>query len=293
MSIDMDEEATPANTSTTLGTREACARINENNSLDADEDVVDGLIIDVTATNIPAFNNNGTPLNLNDDTGGVIAYVFDFGYSSADLTVQAGQANTPGVNILQENPGGSFINLSDPTPDDNTNDVWAGLGLDTGIGVPEEGSGVLHRLTLVTEDDVTIGNYPLTLTNNVHSDAALSAYFPDTTSDAYVAVNTTCGDSDGDGVPDAQDACPTYVGLASNNGCPLPGPPAVGGKAGLLRSDTGIATDSGEARNGWSDDRTLVAGVVGGIALLSTLRAWSALAAIARIVSGVNRPSRR
>jgi hypothetical protein len=54
MSIDMDPSAAPANTATSLGTLESCARINENNVLDADEEgAADTLSTDVTATNIP------------------------------------------------------------------------------------------------------------------------------------------------------------------------------------------------------------------------------------------------
>src|SRR5688500_3055947 len=61
MSIDMDPGATPANTGTTLGTREFCAQINENDTLDADEDAVDEVEIDVTAEGIPAYDDGGTP----------------------------------------------------------------------------------------------------------------------------------------------------------------------------------------------------------------------------------------
>src|SRR5574342_616053 len=53
MSIDMD---ITGNTATALGTRESCARINENNTMDADETAVDTLTVDVTAVNIPASN---------------------------------------------------------------------------------------------------------------------------------------------------------------------------------------------------------------------------------------------
>ena len=48
MSIDMNPHAIPANTATSIGSREFCARINENDLLDADEDDIDTLEIDVT-----------------------------------------------------------------------------------------------------------------------------------------------------------------------------------------------------------------------------------------------------
>lgn len=34
-------------------------------------------------------------------------------------------------------------------------------------------------------------------------------------------------DTDGDGVPDTEDSCPTVIGPASNNGCPVIAPPPV------------------------------------------------------------------
>jgi hypothetical protein len=51
--------------------------------------------------------------------------------------------------------------------------------------------------------------------------------------DARVCNNNTCStvtppppvDTDGDGVADSSDQCPTQAGPASNNGCPLPPPP--------------------------------------------------------------------
>jgi hypothetical protein len=79
MSIDMQEEATPANTSSALGSRETCARVDENDVLDGDEDVPDGLLIDVTAAGVPAYNDGGTAADPADDTGGMIAYVYDRG----------------------------------------------------------------------------------------------------------------------------------------------------------------------------------------------------------------------
>jgi hypothetical protein len=35
-------------------------------------------------------------------------------------------------------------------------------------------------------------------------------------------------DTDGDGIPDADDACPTVPGPASNDGCPFGGPSGKG-----------------------------------------------------------------
>src|SRR5437867_4853673 len=53
MSVDMDPFNTPANDATSLGTVEVCARVNENNVLDADEDLADQKIWPTTSgTNV-------------------------------------------------------------------------------------------------------------------------------------------------------------------------------------------------------------------------------------------------
>lgn len=195
MSIDMDPSAAPANTATTLGTREACARIDENNVLDADEDVVDGLGIDVTAGGVPPYDNNGTPGDSLDDSGGIIGYQFVLNYSSANLTVSSEVVDNPAINMMAANPNPLVFNGSDPVPDDNTDDKWTGTALDNSFppDPPEDGDGVLHRITLVSEAVAASGLYPLTLTNNVHIDASTAAFAPDTTNnDSYVAIDQPC-----------------------------------------------------------------------------------------------------
>jgi hypothetical protein len=47
MTLDMNPGSEPANTSTSLGSIEFCARMNENDILDADEDGIDALYVDV------------------------------------------------------------------------------------------------------------------------------------------------------------------------------------------------------------------------------------------------------
>ena len=243
MSLDMEEEANPSNTNSAVGTRELCRRINENNVLDADEDVVDGLLIDLTVTGIPPYHDSGTPLDYSDDTGGIIAFDWDLRYSSVNLTVQAEQTALPGVNILQRNAGSNAGSLSDPTPDDNNDDFWFGVGLDNTQPPGEDGDGVLHRLTLVTDAGAATGIYPLTVLNSKYLDSYGNAYQGHREDSAFVAVNAPC-DIDGDGVEDANDGCPELAGPPSNNGCPPPGPPAVGGTAGLFAYDESDAGSS-------------------------------------------------
>ena len=250
MSIDMNEEATPANTSTSLGSREVCQRIDENNVMDADEDVVDGLLIDVTAQGIPPYHDSGTPSDPTDDTGGIIAYAFTLMYSSSSLTVQDEEYDNPSVNILAANAGSSITNLGDVVPDDNADNEWDEAALDTGTVAPESGSGTLVRLTLVSENAATTGGHLLTLSRDssqtAHLDYQGNPYLPILIQDAYVAINASCGDFDSDGVPDEQDACFALPGLPSNVGCPPPGPAVVGGTAGLLNDPDTASIDHAE-----------------------------------------------
>ena len=253
MAIDMEEEATPANTSTALGTRELCRRIDENNVLDADEDVVDGLFIDITARDVPPYDDNGTPGNPLDDTGGILAYQFDLNYSVSNLTVQAHQFNSAAVNLLQSNAGSALIDASDSVPDDNVDGKWYAGVLDGNSppSVPEEGSGVLSRLTLTSEVGAVSGLYLLTLSNNIHVDTPGNGFVPDATNSAYVAINAPCGDFDADGIPDDQDACYTMPGVPATSGCPAPTtprPPAVGGSAGLVTDTSNV--DDGPSMSG-------------------------------------------
>jgi len=277
MSIDTNEEATPANTSTSIGSREFCHRINENNVLDADEDVVDGLVIDITAEGIPPFNDGGTPGNQIDDSGGIVAYQFVLGYSSANLTVDSDIASNSAINILAANPGSSILNPSDATPDDNSDDSWYAAAIDTGASTPESGTGNLHRLTLVSEAAAVAGVYPLTLSDHVHVDASGNAFFPHQTNKAYLTVNMACGDFDGDGVADAEDACLELVGIPQYNGCPPPGPPVVGGTVGLVGAETSPPAAA--------DEGTSVATYILNLAVGATIATAAAWYAATRLVA--------
>ncbi|MGH9200653.1 MAG: hypothetical protein ACRD2A_05400 [Vicinamibacterales bacterium] len=220
MAVDMDPGSTPANTATSIGTQEICARIDENGLQDADEDVVDGLVIDVTADNITAANP-------------MFGYVFDLNYSSANLTVDAHNPNF----LLNANAGSAVFNISDSPPDDNADNVFAVAVTDPGGGLPEFGDGILSRFTITSEASAVAGNYPLNLVGALHIDPDNDPQYPDSVQFGYVAINGPCGDFDSDGVADSQDACLSLAGVAQNNGCPPPGPPAVGGVVGLIDED--------------------------------------------------------
>lgn len=233
MAIDMDPFASPANTAAGLGTREPCARINENNFLDADEDfTADTVTLDVVAVDIPA-------------TTAMLAFTYRIDYDEAALTIRSEDPNF----LLASSPGSSIFNASDSTPDVNGNGNWVGTVVDPGPwpGSLESGSGTLQRLTMSSDAGATPAVYALTLPAGAaaHIDINNNALFPDALYGSAVAIGQACPpppDTDGDGVPDGADNCPNVPNpdQADSDGdgiadaCESQPPIAVGGIAGLL-----------------------------------------------------------
>jgi len=224
MSIDTN---VPGNTNTVIGAIESCASIIINSVQDPGETGVDTITLDITAQDVPPYDDRGTP-GPADDIGGLLAYSFNLTYGSG-LSVQTHVANQAGLNMILRNMGsGAFID-NDPLPD--SDDGFSVSVLDTG-GIPESGSGVLSRLTIRAAGTVAPTLVPLTIVDGVHADASGAAYFPDVTNNASIAVNQTCEstpspsptpsptpspspppaptptptDSDGDGWPDAAES---------------------------------------------------------------------------------------
>lgn len=260
MSVDMDEEWMPSNTASTLGTRDSCRRINENDVLDADEDEVDRLYVDITIAGVQAYHDSGTSQNPNDDTGGLVAYGYELEFAVNDLAIVGWEFDDPALNILRRNPGSDLVGESHFA----TALGFVGGVADIDFGSPESGDGVLERLVLATRPAAPTGVYPLTLA--AYSGAAGS--HPDAYSlqfnHAELAVGVACINSDADALADIQDGCALLPGPPSNNGCPLPGPPAVGGTAGLLTSSENASVDraTGDDRTAFVRYEALVSAVV-------------------------------
>ena len=199
MSIDMDPATSPANTSTSIGTIENCAVINENDIKDADEDAVDALELDVVVgpLGVPA----GNPMTF---------YAYTLGYSAANLRVTA-----QNQGFLLHESGGGFVTVSDVTPDSDGEFNAGELDLD--LAAAETGPGVLSRVTIESLETATPGVYLLTLTHAVTSDTTMDPTFPaDTVNNAIVVIGpppvpNPCGDDDGDGLVNVQDNCPTVA----------------------------------------------------------------------------------
>jgi len=96
-----------------------------------------------------------------------------------------------------------------------------------------------------------------TATNNVQVTAGTTYYIlldPEATNGASGSIQIGCPDSDGDGIADNVDACPTVAGIAALNGCPCIGP--VGGIDAVYNGAFNVSSTTAGA----CDDNTLRAG---------------------------------
>jgi hypothetical protein len=193
-----------------------------------------------------------------------MSYGFTMNYNAGNgaQTVTAVDHNF----LLSANAGSSLVLISDIPPDSDGSFYHAAH--DNGSAPGETGSGVLARITLSVGAGAAPGVYSLTLTDAAHVDEGGFAYPPDSLSNAVLVIGGSCTDYDGDGVLNADDACPTLAGVASNAGCPPPGPPAVGGIMGLLGdddSDASVAPEKGGLETG------IVAAAIAGVVLLGAV----------------------
>jgi hypothetical protein len=182
MSIDMEPSAAPANSATSIGSNEQCARINENGVLDGDEDVEDAVEADITAEGIPSYS---------DGAGGIFGFQYEVLYDERLFTLAGANTNL----LLGANPGSSVFDVSETVPDVDGNGVWTAAALDVSETVPEGGSGVIQRLIFATDEGVAGGQSVLGFRTDasVHLDATGAAFVPDLFRFANIAVNQACG----------------------------------------------------------------------------------------------------
>src|SRR4029453_9361805 len=209
------------------------ARINENNTLDADEFLIDQLRFDVTAQGIPAFNDNGTPGVPGDDSGGITGYQYDFHYPSAQLNVIHPRAySNSALNKMASNTGSSIdISQSDALPDTNSDDVWRSRAVDTGTGTPESAHGILDRLVITTDATASAGQYTLWLGNAGHKDATGAVSSPAAVSNAMIAINQPCdlNQTPEPTPPATPSPTPTPTNTPTATATPTPTPTVTGG----------------------------------------------------------------
>lgn len=185
MYVDLDPSSTPANDGLSIGTIQDCARVNENDLLDADEDSTDTLEIDAVVENIPATNP-------------AIATSFVLNFPTPNVTV------TEIARPFAVAHGWNQINAGDTTG--QSDGTFTHTVVDQNA-VGHDGSGAMSRMTLVTSPGVGAGLFDLTLTASAHVDTTSTPYAPDN----FV-------DTDSDTIPDA------IVGaqVAIDTNCPLP-----------------------------------------------------------------------
>jgi hypothetical protein len=198
MALDFD---TTGNAPTSIGTREPCALMSANGVMDLDEDGPDGILVDVTALNIPTTNR-------------MIAFGARIDYDEDALTIEAADFDW----LLKSNPGSSVLNASQPTPDMNGDFSWTMSAADAGSGQAEAGSGVLAELYISAEPGATPGAYQLTLNDAAHVNPQNQPAVPDALVGGVVAIDVPCP-----GVAQEADASVVSAGLTA----PATGQPGV------------------------------------------------------------------
>ncbi len=201
MSIDMDPSGAPANDKGTTGSNgvvgsiETCARVNENGTLDADEDSADTLLIDITAKGI-----------------GPSSPVVSFGATLVfpDTLVKVVSSDVTG-QLLSAFPGSSAGDASEALP--GTVSPWTAAGFDAAVETFESGDGPLVRIGIESAT-TSAGLGDLTLTGAGILTLDDGSYAPTTLGAAKVAVNRSCpgaggalkGDTDCNDVVNSVDA---------------------------------------------------------------------------------------
>lgn len=171
-SVDMNPQKNPGNTKISVGSREECARINENNKLDANEDFVDGIEFDLTATEIPKESK-------------MIAFSFSLKYRPGSFGLIG--RNVEG--LLSTAPGYSGLDVSEQLPSYD-GDYVSGVA---DINVQGAfGSGFLARLKLETTANAKSGNYDLQLYDAMHVDQMNNSWAPAALEGGRVAINQDC-----------------------------------------------------------------------------------------------------
>jgi hypothetical protein len=175
MSLDFDPGASPANSATSIGSREECAVILKNGVLDADEDSTDALLVDATAAEIPASNP-------------MLGFAFTIKYAESQLTIQVANLSL----MLAANSGSNVFNASEPLPDTDGNNEWTAAAADIGAGQAEHGTGALARLTIAADTGAAAGVYPIVLDGAAHIDTNNRQQGPHAVHNGNIAIDSPC-----------------------------------------------------------------------------------------------------
>jgi hypothetical protein len=212
-SLDMDPAG---NTATSLGPNDTCVSTTASSTV----------TVDLTVTNVPPFNDAGTPLVPGDDSGGITGWQASILYSDngAPLRIETEDQNF----LLVSNSGSALFSTSDTLPDNAADNQWTSSSFDIGAGItPEEGTGVLARLTISVDAAAASGNYDLQLDpsplSSSHSDASGATFEPHTLNLGTIAVGQACGAATPSPAPSPTTA-PTAAPTAAPTTPPTPTP---------------------------------------------------------------------
>lgn len=223
ISVDTDPGASPANTADAVGTIESCSVILNDDVLNADEDSIDSIAIDVVVEppGIIPYDDGGTP-DPSDDRWGIVGYGLSLNFDPAIVEIASADpemflGSAAGSNLVVADNGGASPGQTFP----NATGISSPAVADQGPipGSLESGDGVLVRYAL---EGVAAGVEVavLTLTNSGIIDVANTLYPADSTSPGYVVLNELGGctsDLDSDGVPGIADNCPTTPNAGQQN----------------------------------------------------------------------------
>jgi uncharacterized repeat protein (TIGR01451 family) len=179
--VDLNAGQTPANTATSLGSIETCRAVNRGQSFD----------VDIFVNQVPASRQ-------------LAGFDFTMNFDPSRVTLTGQNANM----LLANSPGSSVIDFSDSVPS-STSPFSAGA-LDLGPAEAGPVAGVLVRYTFQVASLAPSGLFNISLQGVDLADPTGTAIPVDQVQVATVAISSICPtDTDGDGIPDATDNCPS------------------------------------------------------------------------------------
>ena len=202
INVDVEDDATPANTDTSLGSVQTCVRIDNNNVVDQDEEagIADFVFVDVTAGDgntagnqgVPAFNDNGTPGNPSDDFGALFGFGLSYNFSPTIVALNDPPGADPRVNQLRMtnfNAGSSPFVTNAGAP---AGGVSSPSQIETGLPLSdtaESGEGVIATFSM---EGIGAGISPITLSNVGILDVANNVYTITNIGSGSIAVDQAC-----------------------------------------------------------------------------------------------------
>ncbi len=185
--FDGDPYADPENTDISLGSSEACIEVTSPLPPNTPE----RFEVDIYIADAPPLRGFDVTFEY---TGGILNVVDEDVYM-----------------FLDHASGSNVMDVSDGLPD--IDGYWRAGAFDFSETAHESGSGVLVRLTLEPQA-AGVSDAKLTYVSLYDADSQKippldqNGFFAGTIFNGQIAVNTSCPDSDDDGIPDTLDNCP-------------------------------------------------------------------------------------